>query len=62
MLLEEIKRHQSGDALVACTNCKLALVLVIEASSCILVDLKIVNGGLKEAVKSHEYWEDIMDD
>lgn len=62
MLPEQEQWKNTGNALSSGSNRELSLLLVVESTTCILVDLQLVDGGLKEAVKTDEARQDLSDD
>ena len=62
VLLEEEQRKNTGDAFSPSADCKFSLVLVVEATACILAALKLVDGRLEEAIETHEGVMDFSDD
>lgn len=61
MLSKQPKRHKSTHTFPPNTKCQLTLLLIIEASTCILILAKLENAGLQKAVHTHEGRHDVLD-
>ena len=61
MLIEEVKGKDTRELFATCTDGEHAFVLEVEATSCVLIHLQVIDGRLKEAIKTDVNRQDFLD-